>query len=85
MNVPLNLTGPNQFTADAVGIPAPDCGGGSPYIDQNTGMWDCTAPPAASTSQSGSASVLIFAGVVAGLLFWKYGQDWAGKAKVLLS
>jgi hypothetical protein len=76
MNVPLSFTGPQQFTAESVGVPPPDCGGGTPYIDSNTGMWDCTPPPPPppSTSSSGSATILLLAAAVAGYLFWHYGS-----------
>jgi len=85
MNLPLSFTSPNQFTAQDVGIPAPDCGGGTPYIDDNTGMWDCTAPPPQPADQSGSVSIFLLAAAVAGYLYWKYGSEFQKKAEAIFS
>ena len=85
MNVSLPSVPSNPFTAQGVGVAAPDCGGGTPYIDPNTGMWDCTAPPPAPPAQSGSLSLFLLAAAVAGVLYWKFGGDAQKKLGALLS
>lgn len=86
MNVSLPSVPQNPFTAQGVGIPAPDCQGGTAYIDDNTGMWDCTAPPPQTSShQSGGLTVFILAAAVAGYLYWKFGSDAQKKVGEMLS
>lgn len=55
-------------TAQSVGVAAPDCGGGSPYLDGN-GDWQCSAPPAPSSS-GGLGSFLVSAGLAVAAYFY---------------
>lgn len=48
--------------AQSIGVAAPDCGGGSPYLDDN-GDWQCTAPPA--PQQSGGTGAFLVAAAIA--------------------
>ncbi len=84
MNVSLPTNSANLFTADNLGVPAPDCGGGTAYIDANTGEWDCTAPPPpAPQSSTGGLSLFLIAAAVAGYLYWHYGQQAQSTAQQL--
>ena len=85
MNVPLSFTSPNQFTAADVGEPAPNCGGGSPYIDPNTSEWACTPAPPAPPSNPGSITMFLLAAAVAGYLYWTYGTKTQKTLGALLS
>jgi hypothetical protein len=54
------------ITEESIGVDAPDCGGGSPYLDDD-GDWQCTAPP---VEQQGGGLGMFF--VAAGLAVAAY-------------
>jgi hypothetical protein len=65
------------ITAQSVGAAAPDCGGGSPYLDNN-GDWQCTAPPPpASTDSTGAAGAFLVAAVIAVAAYVYFGTKAA--------
>jgi hypothetical protein len=62
-------------TAQSLGIPAPDCAGGSAFVDDN-GEWQCTAPPPVASS-SGGAGVFLVAAALAIAAYWYFGNKAA--------
>lgn len=63
-----------NFTAQTLGVEAPDCGGGTAYLDP-LGSWACTAPPV--QQKSGGTAMVIFAVIVAAVAFWYFGKGSA--------
>jgi hypothetical protein len=71
----MGLAQPLILTAESLGVPPPNCGGGSAYIDSSTNDWACTAPPV--TQQQGGVGMLIFAVITAAVVFWYLGRPTA--------
>jgi hypothetical protein len=68
-----------NLTAQSFGNPAPNCGGGTAYIDPSTSDWACTTPP----QQQSSAGLTIFAVILAAAAFWYFGTTYGKKVSKL--
>jgi hypothetical protein len=82
------------ITAQSIGVSAPNCHGGSPYLDGN-GDWQCSAPPpppvAASSSSGGTGAFLAAAALaIAAYVYFgtkaakTYGAFASGDSKKIL-
>ena len=60
--------------AQSVGVAAPNCNGGSPYLDDN-GDWQCSAPPTNQTS--GGAGLFLVAAAIAVAAYIYFGSKAA--------
>jgi hypothetical protein len=59
---------PLILTAQSLGVDAPNCSGGSAYIDPSTNDWAC---PQVVQQQSGGMGMFIVAALIA-FVAWKY-------------